>query len=92
MVLKPYHYLVDIPMSSVQAACARKVGCLNETFLESKSPHTAHYFGLQIASRLLFPLNSLKQTFEIASSESIKVIPLDDLNENSRPIHQWLRE
>jgi len=44
----------------------------------------------QISSLRLLPLNSLKQTFEVSSSKSIKIIPLNDLNENCRPIHQRL--
>jgi hypothetical protein len=44
----------------------------------------------QITSLCLLPLNSLKQTFEISSSKAIKVVPLNDLNENCGTIHQRL--
>jgi hypothetical protein len=33
----------------------------------------------------------LKQTFEIASTKPVEVVPLDDLNEYGGPIHQRLR-
>jgi hypothetical protein len=50
--------------------------------------HTLH----QVPSRFLLPLNRLKQTLEVPRAKPIKVIPLDNLNEHRRPIHQMLRE
>lgn len=47
---------------------------------------------LQVAPLGLFPLDGFKQTLEIPSAETVEVIPLDDLDEHSRPVHQWLRE
>lgn len=47
---------------------------------------------LQIPSLSLLPLNSLKQTLEIARSEPVKFVPLNNLNEHSGAIHQRLRE
>jgi hypothetical protein len=47
---------------------------------------------LQISSLSLLPLNSLKQTFKVSSPKTVKIIPLNDLNEHSWPIHQRLSE
>lgn len=57
-----------------------------------KSPQAKPHNPLQIASLRLLPLDSLKQTLEVPSSESIKLVPLNNLNENRRAIHQRLRE
>lgn len=46
----------------------------------------------QIPAQLLLPLNRLEQTLEVSRSESLKVVPLDDLDEHGRPIHQRLGE
>jgi phosphatidate phosphatase PAH1 len=47
---------------------------------------------LQVSSLFLFPFNCLEQTLEVASAETIKVVSLDDFNENCWPVHQWLGE
>ena len=46
----------------------------------------------QVPSCILLPLNRFKQGLEVPSAKPIEVIPLDDLNEHSRPIHQMLRK
>lgn len=46
----------------------------------------------QIPPKFLLSFNRLKQTLKVTSPKPIKVIPLNNLNENSRPIHQVLRE
>jgi len=53
-------------------------------------PH--HLTTLQITSLRLLPLDSLKQTLKVPRSEAIKLVPLNDLNEHRRAIHQWFRE
>lgn len=47
---------------------------------------------LQVSSLVLLALNGLKQTLEVSSPESIKVIALDNLDEDSWSVHQWLGE
>lgn len=46
----------------------------------------------QVAPEVLLALNRLEQTFEVTRTEAIEVVPLDDLDENRRPIHQMLCE
>lgn len=44
----------------------------------------------QIASQLLLTLYGLKQRFEIAGPKTREVVPLDNLDENGRAVHQML--
>ena len=46
----------------------------------------------QISSRGLIQLNTLEQSFEVAGPETLMVISLDDLEEDSWPILHRLRE
>lgn len=49
-------------------------------------------FRLQVSPLRLLPLNSFKQTLEVTRSKPVKFVPLDDLDEHRRPIHQRLGE
>ena len=44
----------------------------------------------QVASKLLLTLDRLEQRPEIASPKTREIVPLDDLDENGRAIHQVL--
>lgn len=44
----------------------------------------------QIASELLLPLDRFEQRFEVASTKAREIVALDDLNKDSRPIHEVL--
>ena len=46
----------------------------------------------KVASLLLLLLNGDEQTLEVASSESLVVLPLDHLEEKSRSVLYWLSE
>jgi hypothetical protein len=45
----------------------------------------------EISSSSLFALNRLKQRLKVTSAETGKIIPLDDLDEDSWPIHKVLK-
>ena len=47
---------------------------------------------LQVATLSLLALNGLKERLEVTSTEALEVVPLDDLNEDSRAVHQGLSE
>lgn len=53
-----------------------------------------HYFSTshEIPPQLLLPLNRLEQALEVPRAEPVEVIPLDDLDEYRRPVHEVLRE
>lgn len=60
--------------------------------LSNKSNVNYVKYLLQISPQGLFSLDSFKQTLEVPSTKPIKVMPLNNLNENRRPIHQMLRK
>lgn len=44
----------------------------------------------EVASQLLLPFNGFKQGLEVSRTETIKIVALDYLDEDSWPIHQML--
>src|ERR1700761_4770944 len=46
----------------------------------------------KIATERLFALNRFEQRLEVSSTESSKVVPLDDLDEHCWSVHQVLSE
>lgn len=47
---------------------------------------------LQVATLGLLTLNSLEQALEVASTEALKLVALNNLNEDSRTVHEGLGE
>ena len=48
--------------------------------------------GLQVAAAVLFDLEGLEEGFEVALAETLASTAADDLEEEGRPILQWLGE
>lgn len=44
----------------------------------------------QVASQLLLSLDGLKERLEVASTEAVEVVALDDFDEDSRAVQQML--
>ena len=51
-----------------------------------------HFPILQISARSLIQFNTLEKSFEVASPETLMVVSLNDLEEDSWPILHGLRE
>jgi len=47
---------------------------------------------LQISTNILFNFDALKECFKISGSKSLMIVALDDFDEDSWAVLQWLRE
>lgn len=54
--------------------------------------HSHHHLAAlnKISTKLLLTLNRLEQRLEVSSPETLEVVSLDNLDENSRAVHQVL--